>query len=113
MEVSSSEAHGYDEILFLSEPGKYLRCSLCELVLRDPLQVLTCGHKFCRMCYEHAKTHSQHNNNNSSNTFYCPVDRKPISADKVCEDIALQGYVNNLAVRCRHAGCGCAWNGEI
>ena len=29
-----------------------LQCPLCELVLRDPVQVITCGHRFCKGCLE-------------------------------------------------------------
>ena len=29
-----------------------LQCPLCELVLRDPVQVINCGHRFCKGCLE-------------------------------------------------------------
>ena len=29
-----------------------LLCSICELILMEPMQVTQCGHRFCRTCIE-------------------------------------------------------------
>lgn len=37
----------------LSEAEKEsLTCASCHLLLRDPHQVIQCGHRFCRTCVE-------------------------------------------------------------
>ena len=29
-----------------------LTCSKCKLILRDPKQVIVCGHRYCKQCIE-------------------------------------------------------------
>ena len=29
-----------------------LTCSMCQFILRDPKQVIACGHRFCKTCIE-------------------------------------------------------------
>jgi len=29
-----------------------LQCSACQLILREPMQVIACGHRFCRCCIQ-------------------------------------------------------------
>ena len=29
-----------------------LNCSMCGLLLREPCQVITCGHRYCRSCID-------------------------------------------------------------
>ena len=55
-------AHGYDisGTVVYSRDGHQMKssdlaaikCPLCELVLRAPVQVITCGHRFCKGCLE-------------------------------------------------------------
>ena len=54
--------HGYNinDTVVYSKDGHQLKlrdlaalqCPLCELVLRDPVQVITCGHRFCKDCLD-------------------------------------------------------------
>ena len=48
---SMEEQYGFDAV-FTSEVPDYLKCSVCHLVLRDPIQILKCGHRFCQPCFE-------------------------------------------------------------
>ena len=36
---------------FVSETHDYLECPLCRLLMRDPIMIVTCGHKFCGPCF--------------------------------------------------------------
>ena len=56
---SMEEQYGFDAV-FRSEVPDYLKCSVCHLVLRDPIQILKCGHRFCQPCFERMKGSSHH-----------------------------------------------------
>lgn len=37
--------------------GRRYECQICLLILRDPVQLSECGHRFCKLCVdEHVKT---------------------------------------------------------
>ena len=37
----------------LKPPGLLaLTCSKCKLILREPNQVIVCGHRYCKLCIE-------------------------------------------------------------
>ena len=52
------EQYGIDAT-FISEVPQYLKCVVCRLVLRQPMRITTCGHKFCEACFERIKGYSQ------------------------------------------------------
>ena len=56
---SMEEQHGIDAT-FISEVPQYLKCVVCRLVLRQPMRITTCGHKFCEACFERIKGCSHH-----------------------------------------------------
>ena len=70
------------EAFFTSEVAVYLQCVVCKLVLRDPLQISTCGHKMCTPCFKRLKTYAQRENKE----FTCPVDRMVIDQSTVFDD---------------------------
>ena len=35
---------------FISHLKRELYCGLCELPMRDPVQLSTCNHRFCDLC---------------------------------------------------------------
>ena len=37
---------------FVDEVPDKLRCSICLLPLKDPVQVTKCGHRFCKGCID-------------------------------------------------------------
>ena len=49
---------GYDAN-FEAEPPDYLKCIICALVLRDPVMIVECGHRFCKGCYEKMKDYAK------------------------------------------------------
>lgn len=48
---------GYDAN-FVENVNDLFKCGVCFLVMKEPVQVIECGHKFCKTCYEHLKIHS-------------------------------------------------------
>ena len=51
------EDHGY-EAIFVSDVPEYLKCVVCHMVLKDPIQIMECGHRFCNNCFERIKNYS-------------------------------------------------------
>lgn len=37
---------------FLDKPRKKLICTICRLPMRDPVQIKSCGHRFCDLCLQ-------------------------------------------------------------
>ena len=99
---------GYD-LSFVSEVPDYLQCLVCHLVLRDPVLVIACGHKFCRPCFRQleARAASLHV------SFRCPVDEDVVDLNKVCADLGLTRVIGCLVVGCDSHARGCPWEGEL
>jgi hypothetical protein len=104
METLEKE-YGYDAV-WISDTPEYLRCTVCQLVLRNPLQILACGHKFCSPCLRRLTDHTQ-------GELQCPVDRNVVDMEKVCEDHGLRRAVSCLRVKCGNWEQGCVWEGEL
>ena len=51
---SMEDQYGFDAC-FISEVPDYLKCVVCHLVLRQPIQIMKCGHRFCEPCFERLK----------------------------------------------------------
>ena len=56
---SMVEQYGFDATFILDVPD-YLKCTVCQLVLREPIQIMDCGHRFCQPCFERIKGYSKH-----------------------------------------------------
>ena len=56
---SMEEQYGFDAN-FISEVADNLKCGVCHLVMRQPVQIMTCGHRFCKPCFERIKGYSHH-----------------------------------------------------
>ena len=104
------DQYGYDDEIFISQPPEYLKCIVCVLVLRDPVQILSCGHKFCAACFKRLQTHVQAKN---SLSLSCPIDREVVETSDVRDDVAMRRIIGNLTVRCRHSEHGCVWTGDL
>ena len=50
MFANNQEQYGYD-VTCLDDVPDELRCVVCRFVLRDPVQIMTCGHRFCNDCF--------------------------------------------------------------
>jgi len=106
---SLENQYGYDESLFISDAPDYFHCVICTLVLRDPVQILSCGHKMCAICFEKIKVHATTTNIE----LRCPIDRNLINLAEVHDDIYLKRVIGSLAVRCHYHSRGCDWTGDL
>ena len=41
---------GY-EALFVNEVPSDMECGICLFVVREPIQIMACGHRFCNYCF--------------------------------------------------------------
>ena len=47
--VDMAEKGGYEVETFEAVGRKY-KCHICMLIIRDPVQLAECGHRFCKLC---------------------------------------------------------------
>ena len=74
---------------FVEELPDHFKCAICCLALRNPIQLVACGHRFCSVCFQTLKEHSSVNNVD----FCCPIDRNIIDINKVFEDKGIERLV--------------------
>jgi len=104
-----NQSGGYD-YKFMVEPSEDFICTLCHLVLKNPLQLEDCGHIFCKCCYENMKSHTEAN----FLELLCPLDRQKIHPTHVFKDKATERKILNLKVQCQNfSSDGCTWTGEL
>merc|ERR1712168_993314 len=79
------------------------------MVLKDPVFIINCGHRLCKLCFQSLQSYaSQHNN-----PLLCPHDRKEVDPDKVVDDKGVARTVMDLQVYCNNKAEGCNWSGEL
>ncbi|XP_047689289.1 TNF receptor-associated factor 4 isoform X1 [Prionailurus viverrinus] len=89
---------------FLEKPKRRLLCPLCGKPMREPVQVSTCGHRFCDTCLQEFL---------SEGVFKCPEDQLPLDYAKIYPDPELEVQVLGLPIRCIHSEEGCRWSGPL
>ncbi|XP_066025814.1 TNF receptor-associated factor 4-like [Pocillopora verrucosa] len=95
------ELGGYDFEFTRVVPDDF-ECPVCQLTMKDPIQIGGCGHRLCNICLESLlRRHSPK----------CPVDRQPLSRDKIFPDVACHRRILDLEVKCSYVGC--PWTGEL
>jgi len=107
MAVSASSSivdYGYD-VSFVDDVWDELKCTVCHLVLRNPVQIMSCGHRYCNPCFDRMKNHAQQSNID----LVCPVDREIVPLNQVFPDRAIGRTVGNLKVKCGNVERGCTW----
>ncbi|XP_078350497.1 TNF receptor-associated factor 3-like [Oculina patagonica] len=67
------ELGGYD-YEFTSLVPDYWECLVCQLTMKDPVQIVGCGHRLCNICMESLLRRPSPT---------CPADRQPLSREKV------------------------------
>ena len=55
--MDDSIAEGYDAT-FIEDVADYLKCIICQLVLRNPVLMVECGHRLCSGCFNRMKKHA-------------------------------------------------------
>ena len=89
---------GIDRSLFVEEVSSDCICCICQEVLDDPKETLTCQHAFCHSCI----TRWLHDHNS------CPSCRCPLSVnDLVALHRIWRDKLNHLRVRCHNCHIGC------
>ena len=54
--VETEGGYDYD---FTSEIPEDLICSVCHFVVREPVQLESCGHRTCKTCFQQLKDHAK------------------------------------------------------
>ena len=67
MKIMDLTEKGYD-CDFVNDVLEELKCGVCCLVLREPVQLVRCGHRICKSCLNQTKTHE--NDRYSSSYFF-------------------------------------------
>uniref|UniRef100_A0A8C4N5W6 TNF receptor-associated factor n=1 Tax=Eptatretus burgeri TaxID=7764 RepID=A0A8C4N5W6_EPTBU len=85
-------------------------CGLCQGLLNKPVQNISCGHRFCKSCFEaKQKSSSQPICPSCANQSQETKDASP-PLDKFFPDKAIQRDIAALQVRCPFDGC--SWKGN-
>ncbi|CAH3164471.1 unnamed protein product, partial [Pocillopora meandrina] len=95
------ELGGYDYEFTVKVPDN-CDCLVCHLPMKDPVQIVGCGHRLCNICMESLLRRP---------SPLCPADREPLSRDKIFPDSAHRREILDLTVKCPHFGC--SWTGEL
>ena len=89
---------GIDRALFIGDVPADCLCTICQEVLEDPKETLTCQHAFCNSCV--SRWLREHNS--------CPTCRCPLSSnDLVSLHRIWREKLNRLKVRCYNSRIGC------
>ncbi len=49
---------------------KQFICPICSLILSDPVQLITCGHRICQSCFQCAQCQKETPQNQVTNYFH-------------------------------------------
>ncbi|XP_074642015.1 TNF receptor-associated factor 4-like [Tubulanus polymorphus] len=90
---------GYSDI-FVDVLKRELFCLLCQLPMRDPVQITSCGHRFCDTCLQEYL---------SEGVFKCPEDQLPLDYAKIYPDPTSEDDIVSAMVRCPQHSDGCRW----
>ena len=95
-------AEGYPNQL-VREDRRWL-CNLCKHLLREPVLVSCCRHKFCRVCINGCRR-------KGVNPEECPYCRAPAYEAVIEKD--LERMLLDKQVWCSHRFQGCRWKGTL
>ena len=94
------DLNAYDKHWFIKkEIALEYRCDACSNILKDAMQITTCGHQFCRLCLpREVKT--------------CPACNRDVqSQNEVFPDEAVRKKILSLEMRCPVKSC--RWKGTL
>ena len=86
---------------FVGKVPPELTCRLCSKVLREPVQVVCCGHHYCKSCIERRITANA----------TCPNCHTPNFNH--FKDKHFEQRIDMLKIYCPHHKRGCKWSGEM
>ena len=85
----------------LDNVSKFLYCSICDDIFRNPIRLKSCGHTFCLNCIIQW---AQHNLN-------CPLCRVNFTDTDIKRDLIATNIINDLEIYCVNKGC--PWKGKL
>ncbi|XP_071486784.1 TNF receptor-associated factor 4-like [Diadema antillarum] len=91
------------DVMPIEEVNKKYVCTVCQQILRYPVQFEECGHRCCSSCLPELLRVSPR----------CPLDQAAVSRDKVYVDTAFGNEIGELAVKCCNSDKGCPWTGVL
>uniref|UniRef100_I3K617 TNF receptor-associated factor n=2 Tax=Oreochromis TaxID=8139 RepID=I3K617_ORENI len=86
---------------FLEKPKRRFQCPLCSKAMREPVQVSTCGHRFCDTCLQEFLRYA-----------VCLCAQGSTSL-QIYPDPELEQQILALPIRCIHSEEGCRWTGQM
>ncbi|XP_062514736.1 TNF receptor-associated factor 6-like [Corticium candelabrum] len=103
-------AKGFDAV-FVEPVVDRLRCAICLLVLREPVQT-DCGHRFCASCMSRNVGRS-FQSRFIGQRFPCPSCGMPLTRSETFPDNALKREILDLMIKCDRYEKSCEWVGEL
>ncbi|XP_066935138.1 TNF receptor-associated factor 6-like [Clytia hemisphaerica] len=94
---------GYDVELVNGELENDITCSICLFILKDPMQAIECGHRFCKTCVAGLQK-------GVNGSYVCPEDRAETA---FYPDKGRGREILGFAVRCSNKMLGCPWVKEL
>ena len=94
---------------FIDKVTDHWICIICQLVLRNPVSFIDCGHRMCKSCYLKIQGEAIIRNI----PLLCPHDRSVVDTTKVYDDKGMSRMIGDLKVKCKHADEVCGWVGEL
>ena len=85
----------------LDDVSKFLYCSICDDIFRDPVRLKLCGHTFCNNCILKWSTHNAN----------CPLCRVKFIYEDIKIDLIATNIINDLEIYCINLGC--PWKGQL
>ena len=85
----------------LDNVSKFLYCSICDDIFRNPVRLKTCGHTYCLNCIIQWARHN----------LNCPLCRVSFTDTDIKKDIIATNIINDLEIYC--VNLGCPWKGKL
>ena len=85
----------------LDNVSKFLYCSICDDIFRNPVRLKSCGHTYCMRCILQWGKHN----------FNCPLCRVNFTDKDIRTDIIASNIINDLELYCIYSGC--PWKGKV
>ena len=85
----------------LDNVSKFLYCSICDEIFRNPIRLKSCGHTFCMNCILQW----------SKRNLNCPLCRENFSENDIRTDNIATNIINDLEIYCLNLGC--PWKGKL
>lgn len=79
-------------------------CPKCNELLKEALQTIACGHRYCKACVEDML---------SQGPGKCVIDDAIIHQEQVFQDRFVEREIQSLTLHCVNHEHGCAWKDEL